>query len=73
MTETKGELQRAIEIYSRILERLAEDQGLAAKALYRLGWCHEKLGNQEAPCVKIPYPATSFGCEIPFLIDHIRN
>ena len=48
LEETKGELQKAIEVYSRILEKFAEDQGLSAKALYRIGLCHERLGNQEA-------------------------
>lgn len=46
--ETRGDLLKAIEVYNRILENFAEDQGLAAKTLYRLGWCHEKLGNQDA-------------------------
>ncbi len=48
LEETKGELEKAIEAYKRILEQFADNHGLAAKALYRIGLCHEKLGSQEA-------------------------
>lgn len=46
--ETKGDLEQAIEVYNKILAEFAENQPLAAKALYRIGFCHERLGNQEA-------------------------
>jgi Tol biopolymer transport system component len=48
LEETKGDLQQAIEIYGRIIERFADNQPVAAKALYRMGLCHEKMGSQEA-------------------------
>jgi Tol biopolymer transport system component len=46
--ETKGDLEQAIEVYNKILAEFAENQPLAAKALYRIGLCHERLGSQEA-------------------------
>jgi Tol biopolymer transport system component len=48
LEETKGDLEKAIEAYTRILNEFAENQPLAAKALYRIGLCHERLGNTEA-------------------------
>jgi Tol biopolymer transport system component len=46
--EVEGELQKAIEIYEQILEGFPENKTIAAKALYHIGLCYEKLGNQEA-------------------------
>jgi len=46
--EVEGELEKAIEIYEQILEDFPENQAIAAKALYHIGLCYEKLGNQEA-------------------------
>lgn len=48
LEETKGDLQQAIEIYGQVLEKYADNQPVAAKALYRMGLCHEKMGSQEA-------------------------
>jgi len=48
LEETKGDLEQALEVYNLILEKFAENQPLAAKALYRIGLCQEKLGSQEA-------------------------
>jgi Tol biopolymer transport system component len=48
LEEAKGDLQQALEVYGAILEKYAENQPLAAKALYRIGLCQEKLGSQEA-------------------------
>jgi Tol biopolymer transport system component len=48
LEETKGDLVQAIEVYNKILGEFAENQPLAAKALYRIGLCQEKLGSQEA-------------------------
>jgi Tol biopolymer transport system component len=48
LEEAKGDLQQALEVYDLILEKFAENQQIAAKALYRIGLCHEKLGSQEA-------------------------
>lgn len=46
--EVEGELEKAIEIYEQILADFPENQAVAAKALYHIGLCYEKLGNQEA-------------------------
>ncbi len=46
--EVDGDLQGAIVLYKQILANHSSNAAVAAKALYRLGWCHEKLGNQEA-------------------------
>jgi Tol biopolymer transport system component len=46
--EVEGELEKAIEIYEQILADFPENQTVAAKALYHIGLCYEKLGNQEA-------------------------
>jgi Tol biopolymer transport system component len=48
LEETKGDLVKAIEIYNSVLEKFAENHAIAAKALYRVGLCHEKLGSEEA-------------------------
>lgn len=46
--EVKGELEKAIEIYEKILEDFSQNKSSAAKALYHIGLCYEKLGYQEA-------------------------
>lgn len=46
--EVEGELERAIEIYERIIKDFPENESTAAKALYHIGMCYEKLGKQEA-------------------------
>jgi len=46
--DVQGDLDKAIEVYSEILNNFAQNSEVAARALYRLGWCHERLGNQEA-------------------------
>jgi Tol biopolymer transport system component len=46
--EVEGELEKAIEIYEQILADFPENQAVSAKALYHIGLCYEKLGNQEA-------------------------
>lgn len=46
--EIEGELEKAIEIYETVLKNFAENKTVAAKALYHIGLCYEKLGNQEA-------------------------
>jgi tetratricopeptide (TPR) repeat protein len=46
--EVDGDLQGAIVLYRQIIEKHGDNATVAAKALYRLGWCHERLGNQEA-------------------------
>jgi hypothetical protein len=44
----EGDLRGAIALTSRSSPATAATASVAAKALYRLGWCHEKLGNREA-------------------------
>jgi tetratricopeptide (TPR) repeat protein len=46
--EIEGELEKAIAIYEKILMDFPDNKTTAAKALYHIGLCYEKLGNQEA-------------------------
>ena len=46
--EVEGELEKAIAIYERILKDFSGNKATAAKALYHIGLCYEKLGKQEA-------------------------
>lgn len=46
--EVEGELEKAIAIYERILKDFSGNKATAAKALYHIGMCYEKLGKQEA-------------------------
>lgn len=46
--EVEGELEKAIAIYEQILKDFPQNQVTAAKALYHIGLCYEKLGNKEA-------------------------
>ena len=46
--EVEGDLEKAIVIYEQILKDFPENKTIAAKALYHIGLCYEKLGNQEA-------------------------
>jgi Tol biopolymer transport system component len=48
LEETKGELESAIKVYERIVNEFPDERATAAKALLRLGGCHEKLGRKEA-------------------------
>jgi len=48
LEETKGELEEAIEVYSRIVEEFSDEQATAAKAQLQIGICYEKLGMKEA-------------------------
>ncbi len=44
--ETKGDYAGAIQIFEALVK--VPDRALAARALYYLGFCHEKLGNDRA-------------------------
>jgi hypothetical protein len=44
----EGKLAEAIALYDRVVREFAGDRALAAKALLRLGECHEKLGDAES-------------------------
>lgn len=46
--EVEGDLEKAIAIYERILKDFPQNKSTAAKALYHIGLCYEKLGNKEA-------------------------
>ena len=44
--ESEGNLDKAIELYSQILEQAAEVERLAARATYQLGLCYLKKGDE---------------------------
>ncbi|MBK7931236.1 MAG: tetratricopeptide repeat protein [Bryobacterales bacterium] len=44
----QGDLKGAAEQYRRIATQYAKQPGIAARALYQLGQCQEKLGQAEA-------------------------
>ena len=46
--EVEGKLEAAIETYRKFLAEHPENRPLAAKALFHMGQCYEKLGNAEA-------------------------
>jgi Tol biopolymer transport system component len=47
--DVQGDLQKAIELYEKILKQFPESREIAAKAQLHIGLCYEKLGLQEAP------------------------
>lgn len=46
--QTEGDIDRAIEIYTEVLDQAAEVHRLAARACYQLGMCYLKRGEDEA-------------------------
>jgi Tol biopolymer transport system component len=48
MEEAQGDLQKAIDIYQKILKEFPENRDVAAKAQLHIGLCYEKLGLKEA-------------------------
>jgi len=48
LEETKGELEKAIEVYKQVVEKFPDEQATAAKAQLQIGICYEKLGMKEA-------------------------
>ncbi len=48
LEETKGELEQAIEIYTRVVKEFPDERATAAKAQFHIGLCFEKLGHSEA-------------------------
>ena len=46
--EAKGDLQKAIELYKKILKQFPENREVAAMAQLHVGLCYEKLGLKEA-------------------------
>ena len=48
MEEAEGDLERAIELFQKILEQFPEEREAAVKAQLHIGLCYEKLGLKEA-------------------------
>ena len=48
MEEAEGDLEKAIELYQKILEQFLEEREVAVKAQLHIGLCYEKLGLKEA-------------------------
>lgn len=48
MEEAEGDLEKAIELYLKILEQFPEEREVAVKAQLHIGLCYEKLGLGEA-------------------------
>jgi Tol biopolymer transport system component len=46
--EVQGNLERAIDLYGRILIRFPDNRAVGARAQLHIGLCYEKLGQQEA-------------------------
>ena len=45
--QTEGNLDKAIELYSQVIEQAADVERVAARATYQLGLCHLKKGDTE--------------------------
>jgi len=48
LEETKGDLEKAIELYEHVMEEFSDERATAAKALFHIGICYEKLGLEKA-------------------------
>ncbi len=48
MEESKGDLEKAIEVYKQIVAKFPDERDLAAQSFYHLGLCYEKLGMRDA-------------------------
>ncbi len=46
--DVEGKLEEAIAVYQEIIKKYPQNSPVAAKALFHMGMCYEKLGNQEA-------------------------
>ena len=46
--EAKGDLQKAVDLYQKILKQFPENRKVAAKAQLHIGLCYEKLGFKKA-------------------------
>jgi len=46
--DVEGKLDEAIAVYQEIIKKYPQNSPVAAKALFHMGLCYEKLGNQEA-------------------------
>lgn len=48
LEEVKGELEKAIEVFDRVVKEFPKERAVAAKAQLHIGLCYEKLGIKEA-------------------------
>ena len=48
LEEAEGDLEKALELYKKILEEFPDSREIAAKAQLHIGLCYEKLGLEEA-------------------------
>jgi Tol biopolymer transport system component len=48
LEEAEGDLEKAIELYQKILDQFPEERQVAVKAQLHIGLCYEKLGLKEA-------------------------
>ena len=48
LEETKGDLEKAIEVYKQVIKKFPDERATAAKAQLHIGLCYEKLGYAEA-------------------------
>jgi Tol biopolymer transport system component len=48
LEETKGDLEKAVDVYKRIVAEFPEERVVAAQSFYHLGLCYEKLGLRDA-------------------------
>jgi len=46
--ETKGDLKGAIELFEEIIKKYPNERDYAARSLYLMGMCYEKLGERQA-------------------------
>jgi len=46
--DVEGKLEEAIAIFQKIIKEFPQNDPVAAKALFHMGLCYEKLGNEEA-------------------------
>jgi Tol biopolymer transport system component len=46
--DVEGNLEEAIAIFQKIIKEFPQNDPVAAKALFHMGLCYEKLGNEEA-------------------------
>jgi len=49
LEETKGDLEKAIEVYKQVVKKFPDERATAANAQLHIGLCYEKLGLKEAP------------------------
>ncbi|HUU52848.1 MAG TPA: tetratricopeptide repeat protein [Candidatus Heimdallarchaeota archaeon] len=48
LEETKGDLEKAVELYERVTKDFPDERASAAKAFFHIGICYEKLGLEKA-------------------------